>query len=115
MFKKENFNLLQTYRGLFKYQVYMSAWFRNHHTLNAVLFEWFQSQHYEPSNCPPFSTLYGSSALTHLEETLELLNYHIYLKSKEETCMAEEPSHVKQLSINQVCKIGLKGLGKTDS
>ncbi len=30
------------------------------------------------------------------------------LKSKGKTCMAEEPSQVKQLSINQVCKIGLR-------
>jgi hypothetical protein len=31
------------------------------------------------------------------------------LKSKGKTCMVEEPSHVKQLSLNHVCKIGLKG------
>ncbi len=30
------------------------------------------------------------------------------LKSKGETCMVEEPTHVKQLSLNHVCKIGLK-------
>ncbi len=29
------------------------------------------------------------------------------LKSKGETCMVEEPSNVKQLSLNHVCKIGL--------
>ncbi len=28
-------------------------------------------------------------------------------KSKGKTCMVEEPSHVKQLSLNHVCKIGL--------
>jgi hypothetical protein len=28
-------------------------------------------------------------------------------KSKGETCMVEEPPHVKQLSLNHVCKIGL--------
>ncbi len=28
------------------------------------------------------------------------------LKSKGKTDMAEEPSHVKQLSLNHVCKIG---------
>jgi hypothetical protein len=33
------------------------------------------------------------------------------LKSKGKTCMAEEPSHVKQLSLNHVNKIGLKGEG----
>jgi hypothetical protein len=30
------------------------------------------------------------------------------LKSKGKTCMVKEPSHVKQLSLNHVCKIGLK-------
>jgi hypothetical protein len=29
------------------------------------------------------------------------------LKSKGETCMVEEPPHIKQLSLNHVCKIGL--------
>ncbi len=29
------------------------------------------------------------------------------LKSKEKTCMVKEPSHVKQLSLNHMCKIGL--------
>ncbi len=29
------------------------------------------------------------------------------LKRKGKTCMVEEPSHVKQLSLNHVCKIGL--------
>ncbi len=29
-------------------------------------------------------------------------------KSKGKSCMVEEPSHVKQLSLNHVCKIGLK-------
>jgi hypothetical protein len=31
----------------------------------------------------------------------------VHLKSKGKTCMVEEPSHVKQLSLNHVCKIGL--------
>jgi hypothetical protein len=30
------------------------------------------------------------------------------LKSKGKNCMVEEPSHIKQLSLNHVCKIGLK-------
>jgi hypothetical protein len=29
------------------------------------------------------------------------------LKSKGKTCMVEEPSHVKQLSLNHLCQIGL--------
>jgi hypothetical protein len=29
------------------------------------------------------------------------------LKNKGKTCMVQEPSHVKQLSLNHVCKIGL--------
>jgi hypothetical protein len=35
------------------------------------------------------------------------LNYHTYVKSKGKTCMVEEPTHVKQLSVNHMCKIGL--------
>jgi hypothetical protein len=31
------------------------------------------------------------------------------LKSKGKTCMVEEPPHVKQLSLNHVCKKGLIG------
>jgi hypothetical protein len=31
------------------------------------------------------------------------------LKSKGKTCMVEEPSHVKPLSLNHMCKIGLSG------
>jgi hypothetical protein len=34
------------------------------------------------------------------------------LKSKGKTCMVEEPSDVKQLSLNQMCKIGLMIRGK---
>jgi hypothetical protein len=30
------------------------------------------------------------------------------LKSKGKTCMVEAPSHVKHLSLNHVCKIGLR-------
>jgi hypothetical protein len=29
------------------------------------------------------------------------------LKIKRETCMGYKPSHVKQLSLNHVCKIGM--------
>jgi hypothetical protein len=38
--------------------------------------------------------LYGSEAITYL---------------KEKTCMVEELSHVKQLSLIHACKLGLKG------
>jgi hypothetical protein len=64
--------------------------------LNAVL------SYRASTNClPPHIPIWN--------RTLELLNYHIYFKSKEEPRMAEKPSHLKQLSINHVCKIGLKG------
>jgi hypothetical protein len=33
---------------------------------------------------------------------------HYVKKIKGKTCMVGEPSHVKQLSLNHVCKIGLK-------
>jgi hypothetical protein len=42
-----------------------------------------------------------------LKENSVWLNYHIYFKSKGETCMVQEPSHVKQLSPIHMCKIGL--------
>jgi hypothetical protein len=32
------------------------------------------------------------------------------LKSKEKTCMVEEPSHVKKLSLNHMFQIGLNDL-----
>jgi hypothetical protein len=56
------------------------------------------------------SPLYGSRTFTQLEENLVWLNYHTYVKkqSKGKTYMVEEPSHIKQLSLNHVCKIGLK-------
>jgi hypothetical protein len=43
------------------------------------------------------------------KRTLVWLNYHTYLKkNKGETCLVQEPSHVKQLSPIHVCKIGLR-------
>jgi hypothetical protein len=42
------------------------------------------------------------------KRTLVWLNYHTYLKNKGETCMVQEPSHVKQPSLIHMCKIGLK-------
>jgi hypothetical protein len=36
----------------------------------------------------------------------------IGLKNKGKIHMVEEPSHIKQLSLNLVCKIGFKGKGK---
>jgi hypothetical protein len=38
------------------------------------------------------------------------LSYGYIRKRKEKTCIVEEPSHVKQLSLNHVCKIGLKSM-----
>jgi|688.fasta_scaffold551108_1 hypothetical protein len=40
--------------------------------------------------------------------TLTVINYHIILISKGKTHVVEETSHVKQLSLKHVCKIGLK-------
>ncbi len=39
------------------------------------------------------------------------LPYHTIPKSKAKTCMVEEPSDVKLLSLNHVCKIGLGSVG----
>jgi hypothetical protein len=38
----------------------------------------------------------------------------IILKNKGETCSFEEPSHVKQQSLNHVCKIGLKSVNQSE-
>ncbi len=46
--------------------------------------------------------LYSSITFTHLEENSSKVKLHNL------TCMDDEPSHVKQLSPNHVCKIGLK-------
>jgi hypothetical protein len=58
----------------------------------------------------PSPSLYGRITYTHLKENSILVNLHTYaiLKSKGKTCMVEEPSYVKQLSLNHVCKIWLK-------
>ncbi len=41
------------------------------------------------------------------KRTLVCLNYHTYVKSKGKTCMVQEPSHVQQLPLNHMCKVGL--------
>ncbi len=41
------------------------------------------------------------------KRALLLLNYHTYFKKKGETHIFEEPSHVKQLSLNHMYKLGL--------
>ncbi len=41
------------------------------------------------------------------KRTLVWLNYHIFVKRQRKTRIVEEPSHWKQLSINNQCKIGL--------
>ncbi len=55
----------------------------------------------------PSPHLYGSVTCTIWKRTLVWLNYHTYVKKLWETCMVEEPSHVKPLSLNHPCKIGL--------
>jgi hypothetical protein len=49
-------------------------------------------------------TLYGSITFTHL---IENSCFKPILKRKGETCVVQEPSHVKQLFPICVCKIGL--------
>ncbi len=52
---------------------------------------------------------YGSITFTHLKENFSIVKLpYLCKKSKGKTCMVGEPSHVKQLSLNIVCKIGLK-------
>jgi hypothetical protein len=46
--------------------------------------------------------------------TIWVLFLRIILKNKGETCSFEEPSHVKQQSLNHVCKIGLKSVNQSE-
>jgi hypothetical protein len=80
-----------------------------------LYFEGLQSQQYESSHCPhpPLQAGLPPLCMAALpspvwKRTLVWLNYHTFLKSKGETCMVQEPSHVKQLSPIHVCKIGLR-------
>ena len=81
-----------------------------------VYFEWLQSQHYESSDCPPPPTTgsppplcMGSITFTHLKENFSMVKLpYLCKKIQGKTCMVGEPSHVKQLSLIHVCKIGLK-------
>ncbi len=58
----------------------------------------------------PLPPVYGSITFTHLKENFCMVKLpYLCKKSKGKTCMVGEPSHVKQLSLNNVCEIGLKG------
>jgi hypothetical protein len=80
-----------------------------------LYFEWLQSQQYESPHCPtphyrqPSPHFVWQQYLHPLERELlyGLITIPIF-KSKGETCMVQEPSHVKQLSPIHVCKIGLR-------
>ncbi len=55
-----------------------------------------------------FYGVYGRIIFIHLEKNSSMVTITIpVLKSKWKTCMVEEPSHVKQLTLNHVCEIGL--------
>jgi hypothetical protein len=60
-----------------------------------------------PTTGSPPPSLYGSITFTHLKENSSMVKLPYLCKKKGKTCMVEEPSHVKQLSLNHVCKIGL--------
>ncbi len=69
------------------------------------------SQHYRQPSLP----LYGSITFTHWEENSSLVKLpYLYKNPKEKTGMVEEPSHVNQLILNHVCKIGLKTENKNE-
>jgi hypothetical protein len=79
-----------------------------------LYFEWLQSQQYESSHYPhpPLQAALPHFVWQHYLHPFEreLLYGSIttpILKSKGETCMVQEPSHVKQLSPIHVCKTGL--------
>ncbi len=63
-----------------------------------------------PATFPPPPSCIAAEPSPIWKRTLIWLNNHTYymLKSKGKTCMVKEPSHVKQLSLNHLCKIGLK-------
>ncbi len=98
---------------LHKYQMSLMSWCPKSH-IWMLHFEWLQTQFYESSDCPnpPLQATLPPSVWQH--------NLHLHgrklkygwitkplLKSKGDTGVVEEPSHVKQLSLNQMCKIGL--------
>ncbi len=79
-----------------------------------LYFEQLQSQHYESSDCPPphyrqpsplCMAAWPSSIWKRTPVWLITIPM---LKTKGKTCMVKEPYCVKQLSRNQLCKIGLK-------
>ncbi len=116
MFLKVNLNVWQLAMTCFKYHVdlYDSEAITY---LNIILGVVTKPGHYESSDCPHPPTTGSPRPLCMAAEpspiwkrTLVRLNYRTYVKSKEKNCVVEELSHVKQLSLNDVCKIGLKSI-----
>jgi hypothetical protein len=62
-----------------------------------------------PHTRQPSPPLYGSETFTHLEENFSMVKLpYLCKKFQGKTRMAEKPSHIKQLSLIHMCKIGLR-------
>jgi hypothetical protein len=83
-----------------------------------LYFEWLQSHHYDSSDFPHPNYRQPSPPPPVWQQNLHPFGRELkhglisiaMLKSKGKSCMVDEPSPVKQLFLNQVCKIGLKPL-----
>jgi hypothetical protein len=73
------------------------------HTLSSYRASTMRHQTHVPTPTPgsPPPLCICRITFTHLEQISSMV------KSKGKTCMVEEPLHVKQLSLSNVCKIGL--------
>jgi hypothetical protein len=63
-----------------------------------------------PQYRQPSPHVYGSITFTHLKENFSMVKLPYLCKKSKGPCMVGEPSHVKQLSLNHVCEIGLRFL-----
>ncbi len=111
-FKKGNLNVWQTCHDLFKISGYLYGSEAITY-LNAFLWVvtepalWVIRLPPPPTTGNPPPSQYGSITFTNLEEFSSMVKLPYLWKSKGKTCMVEELSHLKQLSLNHVCKIGL--------
>ncbi len=83
------------------------VWFWSHHIFECFTLSGYRASTMSHQTSPslyrhPSLPLYGSITIIHLEENFGIVKLYTIrmLKSKEKTCMANEPSHVKQLSLN---------------
>jgi len=110
MFEKINLNAMQTCHNLFKTSG-VSVWFKSHHIFECHTLSSYRASTMSHQTAPtpyyrqPSPPLYGSKTFTHWERNSTIIKLP-YCKGN--TCMVEEPTHIKQLSLNHICKIGLR-------